>query len=270
MNCCTAIDRRFTAEMARRDLARYRAKGPRKTTRLLLDALIAEGVAGKSLLDIGGGVGVIPHELVRAGVTEVTSVEASIAYRDTACEEAERQGYGERLTAHHGDFVALAATIPEADIVTLDRAICCYPDMETLVAASATRARLLYAIVIPRDTWWMRIAIGLQSLPYRLHRARTIEAGLRRAGLERRATRKSLAWDVVVYIRSTADRETGEQFGEVEGAGGAAGGVHAAAQVLMQPGLSVTSVSLPFGIEPCWSQGKAFSHQRMGHLLSMV
>lgn len=206
--CCTAIEGRFTAETASRDLRRYRSKGPRKTTRLLLDALKAEGVAGKSLLDIGGGVGVIPHELVPAGVTEVTSVETSTAYRDAAREEAGRQGYAERVTAHHGDFVALAVMIPEADIVTLDRVICCYPDMETLVAASAAHARLLYAIVIPRDTWWMRIAIGLQSLPYRLHRAsfriylhrvHAIEADLRHAGLERRATRTTLTWDIRIY-----------------------------------------------------------------------
>jgi len=168
-------------------------------------------VAGKSLLDIGGGVGVIPHELMRAGVTQVTSVEASTAYLAAAREEAERRGYAERATAHYGDFVALAATISDADIVTLDRVICCYPDMERLVAASAGRARQLYGIVIPRDTWWMRIAIGLQSLPYRLHRAsfriylhrtRAIEAGIRRAGLERRATRTTLMWDVRIYGRA--------------------------------------------------------------------
>jgi hypothetical protein len=206
--CCTAIERRFTAETAARDLLRYRTKGPRKTTRLLLDALKAEGVMGKSLLDIGGGVGVIPHELVRAGVTHVTNIEASTAYLDAARDEAERQGYAERVAAHHGDFVVLAATIPEADIVTLDRVICCYPDMETLVAASASHARLLYAVVIPRDTWWMRIVIGLQSLPYRLHRAsfriylhpaKAIEAGIRRAGLERHATRTTLTWDIRIY-----------------------------------------------------------------------
>lgn len=206
--CCTAIEERFTAQTASRDLARYRDKGPRKTTRLLLDALKAEGVAGRSLLDVGGGVGIIAHELVPAGVTQVTSVEASRAYLAAAREEAERQGYADRLTAHHGDFVTLAASIPDADIVTLDRVICCYPDMAQLVAASAAHARTLYAIVIPRDTWWMRLGIGLQSLPYWLHRAsfriyahrvRTIEAGIRRAGLKRHTRRTTLTWDIRVY-----------------------------------------------------------------------
>jgi magnesium-protoporphyrin O-methyltransferase len=206
--CCTAIEERFTVQTANHDLARYRDRGPRKTTRMLLDALRAEGVAGRSLLDIGGGVGVIAHELVPAGATHVTSVEASSAYLAAAREEAERQGYADRLTAHHGDFVALADAIPVADIVTLDRVICCYPDMAQLVAASAAHARLLYAITVPRDTWWVRLGIGLESLPYWLHRTsfriyahplRAIEAGIRRAGLQRRARRTTFAWDIRIY-----------------------------------------------------------------------
>jgi hypothetical protein len=206
--CCTAIDERFTAKTARRDLARYRDKGPSRTTRLLLEALQAEGVAGKSLLDIGGGVGVIAHELVPAGVSHVTSVEASSAYLAAMRAEADRRGYADRIAGHHGDFVTVAATIPEADIVTLDRVICCYPDMATLVAASAAHARTLYAIAVPRDTWWTRLGIGLQSLPYRLHRARfrvyahrlhAIEAAIRDAGLTRRTRRTTLTWDIRVY-----------------------------------------------------------------------
>jgi hypothetical protein len=54
----------------------------------------------------------------------------------------------------------------------------------------------------------MRIAIGLQSLPNRLHRAsfriylhpaKAIEAGIRRAGLERHATHTTLTWDIRIY-----------------------------------------------------------------------
>jgi magnesium-protoporphyrin O-methyltransferase len=206
--CCTAIEERFTTRTASRDLARYRDKGPRKSTRLLLDALIKEGAAGKSLLDIGGGVGIIAHELIPAGVTAVTSVEASRAYLAAAREEAERQGYADRLTAHYGDFVALAGSIPGADIVTLDRVICCYPDMASLIAASAAHAQTLYGIVIPRDTWWVRLAIGLQSLPYQMHRAsfriyahrvRAIEEGIHRAGLLLRARHSTLTWDIRIY-----------------------------------------------------------------------
>lgn len=210
MNCCrcVGIDTTFNARIAARDLRRYRDKGPRRTTRLLLDAIKTAGVAEKSLLDIGGGVGVIQHELMRAGVTQVTSVEASLAYLDAAREEAERQGCAEHITAHVGDFVEYAAVIPDADIVTLDRVVCCYPDMESLVTASAACTRMLYGLVYPRDSWWMKGATALQCLlsrmqriPFRtyIHSADAIDAVVRRTGLMPCFSHKTLIWHIVVY-----------------------------------------------------------------------
>src|SRR5204863_302008 len=69
MTCCQpdSFDAVFSEKRASKDLKRYRKKGPDKTTRLLLDALKADGVAGKTLLDIGGGIGVAHHELLAAG-----------------------------------------------------------------------------------------------------------------------------------------------------------------------------------------------------------
>ena len=40
----------------------------------------------------------------------------------------------------------------------IDKVICCYPDMVTLVRASARKATLLYGIVIPRDTAWSQLS----------------------------------------------------------------------------------------------------------------
>lgn len=48
---------------------------------------------------------------------------------DAAQEEAKRKGLDDRIRFYHGDFVDLASEIPPADIVTLDRVICCYPDI---------------------------------------------------------------------------------------------------------------------------------------------
>ncbi|MBI2966094.1 MAG: hypothetical protein HYY34_07815 [Chloroflexi bacterium] len=69
MNCCQCqgIEQVFNAKVAARELRAYRKKGPRKTTRLLIDALKAEGVDGLTLLDIGGSIGKIQHELLDAG-----------------------------------------------------------------------------------------------------------------------------------------------------------------------------------------------------------
>jgi len=81
MNCCQcqAIESRFNQKVAAEKLKQYRHKGPEKTTRLLLDALKAESVAGLTLLDIGGGIGAIQHELLKTGLSSATGVEASSA-----------------------------------------------------------------------------------------------------------------------------------------------------------------------------------------------
>jgi hypothetical protein len=212
MNCCQCqgIEEVFDARRVRQEVKRYRAKGPIKTTRLLIDALKAEGIEGLSLLDIGGGVGAIQHELLRAGVPQATSVEASSAYLEAARAEAERRGIAARVSYRPGNFVDVAASVPPADIVTLDRVICCFPDMEALVSRSVARAGRLYGLVYPRDAWWVRAGVRLQNFILRLRRSAfrsfahptaAVEALVTGAGFKRRFYRQTLIWQVVVYRR---------------------------------------------------------------------
>ena len=210
MSCCQCRGIRtfFDEKVARKDLARYRRKGPLRTTRILLDALAFEGVRGATLLDIGGGVGAIPNELIREGVERVTVVDASPAYLEAARAESERHGHADRIRYHSGDFVELAPQIAPADIVTLDRVICCYDDMEALVAAAAGRARRCLGVVYPRDTWWDRVGVSLVNLacrvrgsPFRVfvHSPEAVERVIRSKGLTRRFYRTTPVWQVVVY-----------------------------------------------------------------------
>jgi ubiquinone/menaquinone biosynthesis C-methylase UbiE len=83
-------------------MRRYREKGPIPSTRALIEALVAEGVEGATLLDIGGGIGAIQHELLDAGATRATNVDASAPYLDAAGEEAQRRGHDEHVTYLHG------------------------------------------------------------------------------------------------------------------------------------------------------------------------
>lgn len=212
MTCgqCEGIEREFNETVARRELARYHRRGATGTTRVLIEALKQEGVAERELLDIGGGVGVIQHELVRAGASRVTSVDAAPAYLTAQQAEAARRGYAERAVHLAGDFVAVAPEIAESDIVTLDRVICCYHDMPSLVNLSAARARRLYGIVIPRATWWNALGIRLLNVVMRLRRSAfrsflhppdAIEAILRRDGFRRHYLRDTVVWRVAVYAR---------------------------------------------------------------------
>ena len=205
---CQGIEDIFGKKKAARELKKYRSKGAVGTTRMLIEAIQREGVAARDLLDIGGGIGAIQHELLKAGVKSTTGVEASTAYIEVAGEEAERQGHADRVCFHHGDFVALAPKIEEAEIVTMDRVICCYPDMDRLLSLSLDRAGRLYGLVYPRDSWWMGVMIpivnfGLWALGKRfrtyLHASREVEKRVLERGFTRRYYARTFMWQVVVY-----------------------------------------------------------------------
>jgi magnesium-protoporphyrin O-methyltransferase len=217
MDCCKPdYDTVFTGKRAAKDLKRYRRKGPDATTSLLIDSLKSAGVRGKTLLDIGGGIGVIDHELLAAGADSAVHVEASEPFVRAASEEAGRRGTAARLQFRRGDFVTLAGEIDSADLVTLDRVICCYRDMEQLVTASAGRAREMYGVVIPRERRLTKVmALGINLIfritrnPFRfyVHPSRSIDRVVERAGLSAAFVKDTLIWRVAVYRRGQADEK---------------------------------------------------------------
>jgi predicted TPR repeat methyltransferase len=210
-DCCRPdYDALFDGRAARRELQAYRRKGADGTTRHLLEAIRAQEVGGGTVIDIGGGIGVIGAELLADGATAVTNVDASGPYLSAARSEIERRGFVDRATFRHGDFVELAAEVEAADIVTLNRVVCCYGDWEALVGRSVERARRLYGLVYPRDRWWMRASIGLvrmvgrvfgQAYPFHVHPEHAIDERIRASGFELVFARRGIAWQTVLYRR---------------------------------------------------------------------
>ena len=208
----------FSTKEAEADLKRYRDKGPESSTQALIEAIIAEGVDGASLLDIGAGIGAIQLELLAAGLGHAESVDATEAYAAVARDEAERRGYGDRVSGRVADFVAVAAEIEPADVVTLDKVVCCYRDMPALLGRASERARRLIGLVYPRETWWNRIGsrifaawgwITRDPTRWYLHRTADVDEVLRNAGFERRDVKRELIWQIVVYRRRAAPATTG-------------------------------------------------------------
>lgn len=214
MSCCQRqiLETTFDRSLAETELRNYREKGMNKTTRLLVDALQSQGVEGKTLLDIGGGIGVIQHELLQAGLRHSINVEASMAYIEATKAEATRQGHQGRISHHHGDFIDIAPTLSQTDIVTLDKVICCYDKWQPLVEQSAAMARTFYGIVIPRTNLASRLSIGwenftlwLQHHPFRtlIHPLKAIDTLLQNAGFTRRVHHKTFVWDMRLYARDS-------------------------------------------------------------------
>jgi len=214
MSCkqCEGIASTFDQAEAQKTLRRFRRRGPIKTTRLLVnavrDALEEANVRDAVLLDVGAGIGAIHHELLDGRIGRAVHVDASTAQIAAAREETTRRRHDNRVQFVLGDFTALADELPRADVVTLDRVICCYPDVDLLVSKSAAKARRVYGAVFPRRVPWMRAAVWSVNLFQRVrgsafrvfvHRPDRIDAILQTAGLHPASRQATLGWEVVVY-----------------------------------------------------------------------
>jgi SAM-dependent methyltransferase len=207
---CEGIESQFGPETARRELRRFRRRGPNRSTQRLIDGLRAGGVDGASLLDIGGGVGAIHHTLLDAGARNALHVDVSPDYIEAAREEAGRRDHADRVLFLRGDFVQLSPDVADADVVTLDRVICCYPDMPALVGKAADKTRRVLGAVYPRDVLWIRLGVRAINLLMRarrsgfrvfVHSPAAIEDVLQSHGLTRVDRGHTLAWEIAIFAR---------------------------------------------------------------------
>jgi magnesium-protoporphyrin O-methyltransferase len=215
MDCCAGDEyfEIFDRRSAEGDRRRYERNGPDGTTASLLALLRARDPSGVTVLDIGGGIGVIDHELIEAGAANAVLVDASAASVAVAQEVAVMRGTADRLSAVRADFAKRADEFGPADIVTLDRVVCCYPDAVALVGAAADHTRRLLGLVLPRDRWFVRLAIRLQNAWFRVrgssyrafaHPNPLVDRLVAEAGLRPVAEAGTAWWRVVVYERSPA------------------------------------------------------------------
>ena len=215
MSCCDpgVYDDRFDARSAELQLRAYRKSGPGIWTTRLIHELGDGGVDGMTVLDIGAGVGAVHHALLEAGAASAIDIDASGPYLAAAQSEALRRGLDEQVTYYKGDAVTLAGDVPPADLVALDRVVCCDPDMPGLVAVAAGHTRKRLGLVLPRDDVWVRAMVGMANGwnrirrdPFRLHAHRTaaVEGVATAAGLVRRSRRRGVFWQSMVFERPGA------------------------------------------------------------------
>ncbi len=210
-NCCEITDNTFGEDSARSDAREYRKHGPAAQTRLILQAIRSLNLRNTELLDIGGGIGVIHHELLGEVADKATHVDASSAYLKEAKTEAALRGHSERVRFIHADFTEVAAELPKADIVTLDRVVCCYPDFRRLLKAASEHSRRALAMTYPRETWYTRLGIkiinffqGFGRDPFRVfvHPIAEMDSLLKREGFERVSMRRLFVWEMALYQRA--------------------------------------------------------------------
>jgi magnesium-protoporphyrin O-methyltransferase len=213
MSCCSGkgCDEFFNERVARRDARRYRRKGLDGNARRIVELVRRGGLEGKTVLEVGGGVGAIQLELLRAGAKRTVNVELSPAYEPYAAELLRVNGLDGRAERRILDFAGGAKELAPADVVVLHRVVCCYPDYEALVGAAADHARDQLLLSFPRDAWWTRVGLGTINLLQRLRR-KTFRVYLHAPaailgvasshGLETASREQGPLWELISFERS--------------------------------------------------------------------
>lgn len=208
--CTTPINKKFDLVRAKEELANYLAHGPKKNTLPLLKAVAPIDLSGATALDIGGGVGAILFQLLGQGVSKAESVDISEAYCAVLQEELNKRQLDSQIRIWNGDFLCLKDDLPNTDIVTLDKVICCYEHFKDLVLHSLNKTKKWYVYSLPRDVWWVKLAHFLKEYRVRnrpecfrsfIHPVHAIESLIEQQGFQKHWQGTRAQWLYTIYRR---------------------------------------------------------------------
>ena len=210
------IARHFDAKAADR-LARGRADDMVAVSQRLLAALVAIGPGGRTVLELGCGRGGLLLGLMQAGAAGADGVDLSATSIGVARARSDQAQLSDRVHLSVGD----AAQVPlePHDWVILDRVMCCYPDIERLLANSLPAATQLYAFTVPTSRGWRGVVARLDEwienawdtlrgrpCPGFVHDLGSIEERLAAAGFRLRHVDRERLWHIAIYERSAEPR----------------------------------------------------------------
>ena len=211
MACCTleGTDKMFSRQ-SRYFAKKFRRKGLDRAQRCIVEEIEKIGIKGRSVLEIGCGVGGLHLTLLKKGASSAFGVEASGGMIAKATELAAELGVSARVAYLQGDFASLNGEVPSADIVVLDKVLCCYPDPESLIVRSVAKARTAYVVSYPRDALLARIGFtSMEKLGILLrwsfhpfyHEPSELERLVQQQGMKAVASQTSPIWQVSIFRR---------------------------------------------------------------------
>ena len=200
----------FGAKAAARSLATYRRKGLGDLSQRMVDAAVAGGVDGARVVDIGGGIGALQAALLEKGAERGEIVELVGSYRNAALELARDEGLEGRVAFSVVDVLETPEAVEPADVVLMNRVVCCSPDGVALATAGARLARHTLVLSFPRDVVWTRVGVRLLNAGFRVmrrsfrtfvHPTTALLAALEAEGLQVRERGNDAFWEFVALGR---------------------------------------------------------------------
>jgi hypothetical protein len=206
----------FNPRAARKSLKRYRKRGLDSLEQRMLATAASSGLDGARVLEIGGGIGTIQTELLEAGAERGEIIELVPAYETYALELARERGIEDRTSFRVEDVLERTAAVEPAEIVVLNRVVCCTPDGVDLTALAARLTRKTLVLSFPRDRILVRFGLRLVNGCMRIlgrsfrvfaHPRRSLVAAAEAEGLRVAESGYGFAWEFVA-LRRTAQPQT--------------------------------------------------------------
>lgn len=208
MDCCNVngLDSLFRGPLVDGERVRFEKRGLNKRQRRLLADI--DPASDRDVLDIGCGIGALGLTLLGRGARHATFVDVSAAYLRTARHLADERGLLERSSFFLGDAATL--DLPGADIVTLDRVVCCYPDAARLLGAASERSRRYLVFSYPRVNVFVQFGRAIlngvmrlvgQEYRFFLHDPATLYDAAQRHGHRLQSERTAGVWRIAVFVR---------------------------------------------------------------------
>jgi predicted RNA methylase len=187
-------------------------------TRALLDGLEGIGLEGRTVLDVGCGTGDLALAALRRGAIRATGIDLGTGSIAHARQLAEERGLVERSFFLTGDGAEVS--LADADVVILNRVVCCYPDVAALLTNTLAAANAVYAFSAPVDHgvtgllnriitrvsngWYAIRRSKFRGFRTFVHRFDSIDTRVRDAGfMPIHRARCGIVWEFAIYVRRT-------------------------------------------------------------------
>ncbi len=208
-SCCYADEYgdTFDASSAARQARQYLRRGLRGTARHLADGVAERGIAGATVLEVGGGVGGLHTHLLQHGASRAVNIELSPQWEPAARDVLAELDLTDRVTRRVGDVVDACDSLAPADVVVLHRVVCCYPDWQRMLDCASSRATRVIGLTVPTDRWPTRTVVrlgngllGLRGRRFRafVHPVDELLAHLAARGFRPTSDRSGLVWRTIV------------------------------------------------------------------------
>ena len=218
MNCCTSDELKakddFFSKRAMHYDKRFHKKGVDKTQQFLLEGITTAMNNGKrsasTVMEIGCGIGGLLLTMLGKGLNYAIGVDASEGMLEKAKQNAAEMNFKDKTLFLHRDFVDVEPELNPADIVILDKVLCCDSNPQSLIKKSTAKTKAIYAVSFPRDHLLVRLFVKagiaitkifpVKFTPF-YHEPTDIQRWIEDANFVLSCACNTFFWQVQVYTR---------------------------------------------------------------------